>query len=298
MKKLFLTVFIFFCVICSAHSANVSQIINQNHLNSDIRRVKSTLNAQVRYANKTNINKFVSTYDSSYKNADGYDLETYTSLVKDLWANYHNIKYGISIKNITFKKDIAEVELVETSFAEIPITKNLNGILKSEANSIYYLKKTGNKWKVISDKVIDEQTSMLYGTAINTDIKLTAPKEVEPNYEYTASLEFEVPQDTFAIASIAKDKVEYPQKQAKEVYRTMPEDHILERLFVANQDKCNEYIIASIGLTRADIDNMSIKISLVGFGYKIIRVNVKGAGIDVENWLNISSDGENNVKNQ
>ena len=34
------------------------------------------------------------------------------------------------------------------------------------------------------------------------------------------------------------------------------------------------YIIASIGLTKADIKDLSIKLSLTGYGYQIIRVNV------------------------
>ena len=77
-----------------------------------------------------------------------------------------------------------------------------------------------------------------------------------------------------AIASIASDKVEYPQKQAKEVYRKFPEDNILERIFVSNSDNVNEYVVASIGLTRADVEDFNIKLSLTGFGYKIVRVNV------------------------
>ena len=150
----------------------------------------------------------------------------------------------------------------------------MHGVLKSEADSVYYMKKINGKWKVTSDKINEEVTSMLYGEAINLDIKLTAPHKVTPGYEYTATLEFEPPKDTFAIASIAKDKVEYPQKQAKEVFRKLPDDHILERLFIANSDKADEYVIASIGLTKAAVKDMSIKLSLTGFGYQIIRVNV------------------------
>ena len=240
----------------------------------DIRSIKSVLNSQVRYANRTNFDKFISTYDKDYLNADGFDLDTYSKLVKDLWTTYDNIKYGIKIKDIDFNGDTAEVKLVETSFANIPVSKKMNGILKSEANSIYYLKKIDGKWKVYSDKVLDERTSMLYGEAINTDIKLSAPLVVDPKYEYTATLEFTPPKDTFAIASIAKDKVEYPQKQAKEVFRKMPEDNILERLFIANSDNANEYVVASVGFTKADIKDLSLKLSLTGFGYQIIRVNV------------------------
>ena len=287
MKRILLTILSFLIFTQAGYTANCFS--DWNIFNNDTRKVKSLINAQIRYANKLNFDKFISTYDKDYKNGDGYDLEVYSKLVKELWQNYNNIKYGIKIKDITFEENgIAKVQLVETSHADIPVTKKMNGILNSEANSVYYLKKTDGKWKVVSDKIIDEVTSMLYGDATNLDIKLTAPKEVTPGYEYTASLEFVPPKDTFAIASIAKDNVEYPQKQAKEVFRRMPEDNILERLFIANSDNYNEYVIASIGLTKADIKDLSIKLSLTGYGYQIIRVNV----VDKE-----KSDKENNVQN-
>lgn len=273
MKKILLTLLSF--VLIAPASYSECKILKSDIFNNNVRSVKSVLNSQIKYANKNNFDKFISTYDSNYKNGDGYDIDIYSKLVKELWENYDNIKYSIKIKDIKFDSNgTAIVSLTETSSADIPVTKKMNGILKSEADSIYYLKKINGKWKVTADKINDEVTSMLYGEAINLDIKLTAPHEVTPGYEYTASLEFDPPKDTFAIASIAKDKVEYPQKQAKEVFRKLPEDHILERLFVANSDNANEYIIASIGLTKADIQDMSIKLSLTGFGYQIIRVNV------------------------
>ncbi len=151
----------------------------------------------------------------------------------------------------------------------------MSGILRSEAESVYHLQKVDGKWKVTYDAVNTENTSMLYGEARDLDIKLTAPHEIEAGVEYTASLEFTPPENSVAIASIASDKVEYPQKQAKEVFRKFPEDNILERLFISNTDNVNEYIIASIGITKADINDLSIKLSLTGYGYQITRVNVK-----------------------
>lgn len=273
MKKFLLTTFLSLLLIPSSYAEG--KFFKADLFNGNVRGVKSVLNSQIKYANKNNFDKFIATYDTNYKNGDGYDIDVYSKLVKELWDNYDNIKYGIKIKDITFDSEgTAIVSLIETSFADIPVTKKMNGILKSEADSVYYLKKINGKWKVTSDKINEEVTSMLYGDAINLDIKLSAPQEVAPGYEYTATLEFDPPKDTFAIASIAKDKVEYPQKQAKEVFRKLPDDHILERLFIANSDNVNEYIIASIGLTKADIKDMSIKLSLTGFGYQIIRVNV------------------------
>lgn len=242
--------------------------------NNDTREIKSLLNSQVRYANRTNFDKFIATYDKSYVNSDGFNLETYSNLVKDIWDTYDKIVYGIKIKDISVQEDDAKVEVTEYSYADIPVSEKMDGVLKSESESIYYLKKMDGDWKVISDKVLSESTSMLYGDAKELDIKLTAPQNIDAGVEYTASLEFTPPENVIAIASIANDKVEYPQKQAKEVYRKFPEDNILERLFVSNSDNLNEYVVASIGLTKADVDDLSIKLSLTGFGYKIVRVNV------------------------
>ncbi len=283
MKKLLIIIFISFILAPTSYASH-SPLFKLNIRGNDTKAIKSVLNSQVKYANRTNFDKFISTYDTNYKNSDGFDLETYSNLIKDLWQTYDKIKYGIKIRNIEISPEgLATVKLVETSYANIPISEQMDGKLKSTADSIYYLKKINGKWKVISDSVIEENTSMLYGDAIDLDVKLTAPKQIEPNIEYTASLEFVPPKGTFAIASIAKDKVTYPQKQAKEVFRKMPDDNILERLFISNSDNANEYIVASIGLTKAAIDDMSIKLSLTGFGYQIIRVNVVEKKIEEEN---------------
>ena len=248
--------------------------INLDIFKNDTREIKSLLYSQVKYANKTNFDKFIATYDKNYTNADGFNLDTYSELVKDIWGTYDKIVYGIKIKSIDVKDDVAEVTVEETSSADIPVSAKMDGILRSESDSVYHLKKENGEWKVTSDEVLKETTTMLYGEAKNLDIKLTAPEKINAGEEYTASLEFNPPANIIAIASIASDKVEYPQKQAKEVYRKFPEDNILERIFVSNSDNVNEYVVASIGLTRADVEDFNIKLSLTGFGYKIVRVNV------------------------
>ena len=261
--------------ITPASFAEVKTPIFNLHIQSkDSREIKSLLNAQVRYANRNNFNKFINTYSDNYVNSDGFNLATYSDIVKDVWNNYNKIKYSIKIEDISIDNNFAIVNLKETSSAIIP-DKKMSGILKSEADSVYHLEKINGKWKVVYDAVNSEDTSMLYGEAKNLDIKLTAPHEIDAGVEYTASLEFTPPENSLAIASIASDKVEYPQKQAKEVYRKLPDDNILERLFIANTDNVNEYVIASIGITKADINDLSIKLSLTGYGYKITRVNVK-----------------------
>ena len=263
-----------FSLMSSAYAGEGLDFFKLHIFNNDTREIKSLLNAQVRYANRTNFDKFISTFDKNYKNSDGFDLETYSKLVQDLWQTYDNIEYDMKIKDITVNNDEAAVCVTETAFADVPAPVNLEGILTSESDSIYYLKKTDGDWKVISDKVLSETTSLLYGSARDLNIKLTAPLKIKPGKEYTASLEFTPPDDVIAIASIASDKVGYPQRQAKEVFRKFPDDNILERIFVSNDENANEYVIASIGLTKAEISDLNIQLSLTGFGYKIIRVNV------------------------
>ena len=274
MKKILLLISLSILLTPAALAESSPHFFKLGIFNNDTRKIKSLLNSQVRYANRTNFDKFIDTYDKNYKNSDGFNLETYSQLVKDIWSTYDEIEYDIKIKNITVYNNNAKVEVTETSYADIPVTSEMDGVLTSEAESVYYLKKINGKWKVSSDKVLKENTSMLYGEAKNLDIKLTAPAEIPANTEYTATLEFTPPKDSIAIASIAMDKVEYPQKQAKEVFRKFPDDNILERLFISNSDNVNEYIVASIGLTKADISDLSIKLSLTGFGYQITRVNV------------------------
>ena len=274
MKKIILITLLSIFLTPTSFAEEKTPVFNLHLFNNDTREVKSLLNSQVRYANRNNFKKFINTYDKNYVNSDGFDLETYSDIVKDVWQSYDKIKYGIKIKNIEIIDDCAIVSLDETSSAIIP-DKNMNGVLRSEADSVYHLKKVDGKWKVTYDAVNSENTSMLYGDARDLDIKLTAPHEIEAGVEYTASLEFTPPENSIAIASIASDKVEYPQKQAKEVFRKLPDDNILERLFISNTDNVNEYIIASIGITKADINDLSIKLSLTGYGYQITRVNVK-----------------------
>ena len=246
-----------------------------NIFHNDKRAIKSLLKKQVKYANRTNFNKFIATYDNDYMNYDGFDLLTYSDIIKEVWSHYDNIVYNMKINDIVVHDDFtATVEVTENSYAEIPSDSKLNGKLKSDSSSKYYLRKINGRWKVFSDEVLSEETSMMYGDANDLEIKLTAPKEVPAGAEYTATLEFSPPENTIAIASIAKDTVEYPQKQPVEVFRKFPEDEILERLFVSNRNNMNEYVVASIGLTRADVENFSVKLSLSGYGYKIVRVNV------------------------
>ena len=116
-------------------------LFNLDIFKNDTREIKSLLHSQVKYANKTNFDKFIATYDKNYTNADGFNLDTYSELVKDIWGTYDKIVYGIKIKSIDVKDDVAEVAVEETSSADIPVSAKMDGILRSESDSVYHLKK-------------------------------------------------------------------------------------------------------------------------------------------------------------
>ena len=151
MKKIILITLLSILLTPASFAEENTPFFNLRILNNDTREVKSLLNAQVRYANRNNFDKFINTYDKNYVNSDGFNLETYSNIVKDVWQSYDKIKYGIKIKNIAIKDDSAIVQIEETSNAIIP-DKTMSGVLKSEADSVYHLKKVDGKWKVVVDE--------------------------------------------------------------------------------------------------------------------------------------------------
>lgn len=267
MKKLILTLFISLFFVQNAQAWTLFD-------RSDEASLRRVIKSQIKYANHTDLKKLISTYDKDYVNGDGLTLDVYSKLVQDIWDTYKDIEYDIIVKNISVTDDKAVAEVTETSHADVVASHVIPGKLESVSNSVYYFKKTEKGWKVVSDKVLNETTSLLYGDALGLDIKLTVPEKIQPDTEYSAILEFVPPENTIAIASLASDRVEYPQKPTQEVFRALPEDNILERLFTSNNDNFNEYIVASIGLTKTAVDDLSVKLSLSGFGYLIKRVNV------------------------
>ena len=285
MKRVIITFFALIIVSQPVFAGRFDCFITKYKERQNLKSVERFLNKQVRYANNNNYDKFLATYAENYMSNDGFDKKIYGKLIKSVWDSFKDIKYNISIKEIDISNNIATAKLIETSFAEIDLNNAYPGELKSISNTIYKMQKDkkGN-WKVISDEVLDEMTTMLYGNAQLLNVKLTVPESVKANADYTASLEFSPPNDTIAIASLAADKVEYPQKPTKEVFRPLPEDNILERIFTSNNDNANEYVIATIGLTKADINDTSVQLKLTGFGYAIKRINVIPKGdANVEN---------------
>ncbi len=241
---------------------------------AELKAVKNILKSQIQAANKYSYQDFIKYFDFSYINSDGFGLDIYSKLVEDTWASYSNIQYAQKIKNITINGKDAIAEVVETANAQIESQYDLTGHLKSVANNIYFLKKTTNGWRIVSDVILTEDTYLTFGELRDYTPVLKVPYQIGANQNYTASLEYQAPKNTIAIASINQEKVTYPQQASKENYRKLPDDGVLERFFTANGDGVNEYIVASLGLTRPEFENKDLQINVTGVAYVIKRVNV------------------------
>ena len=281
MKKIIIVIALYvFCINSVFATENIS-LKNNFRTKYNEYSIKYFIKKQNFLANRKALKPLLKTYSNDYINYDGYNKAEYETLIKDIWLSYPKITYKSDIEKITFLSSAeAEVYVKEYSKSKLPKYANLEGSLNSVSSTVYRLKKNGKKWLTLSDRVLDEDTSMLYGDAQKLDISLKAPQNVQPLKEYTSTLEIKNYNDDLVIASIAKEQIEYPHKVAKEVFRKLPDDGILERLFIANDNNKNEYIMASIGLTKTDINKEKIKVYLIGYGYKIIRVNVNDNNLD------------------
>ena len=70
--------------------------------------------------------------------------------------------------------------------------------------------------------------------------------------------------------------IKYPQEKPEDVFRKMPQDNILERMFLANKDGKNEYNIASVGMTKSRIYGGQVQLYLAGIAFIMTRVNIEG----------------------
>ena len=240
--------------------------------------IENVIKTQMVFANKHDLENFISLYSKDFVNSDGFNFEVYKKMVKETWQTYPDIYYESEIKNIEFSDNYATVFVKETAIAtpveQIEDFKTV-GELYSISKCVYHLEKHGAKWLINSEKIIEETSTLKYGKARLIDIELNAPKQIGSGKYYTSTLKMDLPEDTYAVASISKEKIIYPQNKAEDAFRNMNNDNILERVFLSNNENVNEYTIASIALSQVEnISNDQVQLSLSGLAFIMTRVNV------------------------
>ncbi len=253
--------------------------ISQNREIKNTREsIKNVLDRQDKYTNDHDIEKLSELYADNFVNSDGFNKKVYFDLIQKTWESYPSIMYETKIQSISVDGDFATVQAYETSSATtLEQTENIEayGELRSYANTIYYLKKAGDKWHIIAENILSEKSQLKYGDARFIKMNLKAPEIINAGDEYTAVLEMELTDDESAVATIDRQQIIHPLKEADEAFRQLSDENILERVFVANKLNINEYATASIGIAKAETyDKTRTRVYLSGIAFLMTRVNV------------------------
>lgn len=259
--------------------------------NNDNSNLKVVLEKYLKYSNDHNLKALKELYATSFVSADGLNKNQILDIIKDTWTNCPDIKYVSDIKSITFNDNYAFVESVDKATAttrkKSEVTNDF-GQISSVSNNITYFQKFGNKWKIVSDKVSYESTSIKYGSAKNITFEFYAPAQVPAGNSYTATLKAKANDSQFLFASISNEPITYPQADATEVFRQInPDSLLLERIMKSNTTNNNELTSASVGVAEiTKTENSFPKVSLTGLAVLFQRVNV----IPKSSYINTSKD--------
>lgn len=233
---------------------------------------------QTCYSTKHNLDKLKTIYADSYTNSDGFDKNTYLEMVQKTWDQYPSTTYSTLVKGSYIDGDYAIVQAQETAYG---LTQDFvdnvkgHGVIESDSCTLYYLQKIGPNWKITSSSPIYENTSLKYGSAKTMNISLSAPSQVKSGDNYTATLYTAIPPHSVILGSITNESISYPQKTPKDVFRAVKRDGSLERVLKANSENHNEYAVASLGITKASVEeNNKVNIGISGMAFILTRVNV------------------------
>lgn len=228
------------------------------------------------FSKKYDIDSLKKLYSENFIDNDGYTKDVYFSLVQDTWNTYPRISYATKIKNININGNYAIVETEETSIAVADdLTKNLKGELYSQAKCIYHLRRVAHKWKVTNENVLEEVSTLKYGDARFVGMDIEVPQMVGAGQEYTATLNVDLPSSNLVVASINQEKIINPVEKSEEIIRRLDETQSLARSFYANTDNVNEYIVASVGVTKSEeVDDETVRVYPNGLAFVMVRVNV------------------------
>ena len=277
MKKtlLVLIMFVLSGLFYSANAFDLNFLIN-----SPENEIKTLLKKHNKALQEHNLKEIKTFYDDSYKSADGFDLEELTTMLDKAHNTYGNIKYKTKINNITAFDNWALAQMSDKSIAKIYPNNNKKykdkmGLLEGMSSYIIYLKNTPEGWKIVSDEVLMEETSLKYGIANKINMDLVTPIFIQNGQEYDLSLKMDKPEDVIALASITREEISYPPVDTQEKFRKFPSEGDLERLVKANDKNLDEYAIASVGFTKISFNEQEAKarIEVLGMAYIMKRIN-------------------------
>lgn len=237
-----------------------------------------------RYSSKNNIEKLKELYSDDFINNDGFNKKTIFKMMEMASGAYKDVSYVTDIESIKVDGNYAVVKAYEIAKGEtIKVIDKLQdtGTISSEIYYTDYLKKEGNKWKIVASYVNSEKVELKYGEAKNMVVDVVAPQTVPAGSEYEVSITTKTPDGVFAVGSIVNESIVYPQVQAKDVFRSIKSE-TLSRILKANTENNNEYATISIAITRAQIEPPSVVLNMTGMAFVMRRVNVLSVNKNVK----------------
>lgn len=284
MKKFLIITAILFGIMSQAQVYATDSVVDVDsigfHKRTEIApelQIKAIFDSYRKYSNCKNLEKFLSLHDDTYRSADGYGKNRLKELAVESWKEYPDVKYTIKVVSVNVDLDNATVitneNLSGITNSAVEYVKG-NGYINSESTAIYYLKRFSNEWRITSDFIVNEKTSMRYGVARFIPMNLDAPSLVVPEEEYTAILKLNVPRSYVALVSLNNEPITFPFVKSTEVFRTVKADGIQERILKSNDGLKNENAIASIGIARPNMQDNNLNVNIVGIAFLSSRVNV------------------------
>ena len=302
MKKFIIAIFIFtlFLGVSSVEAKTKatprqkSQIQQFSEQHRNIKEIKNFIKKHNEVANSHDLEKLSNFYAENYINSDGFKKEPYLEVIKKTWEVSDKIKYKTKILSTEVNGNRAVVYTYETAQAQI-VEKtragNLVGDLYSTSRGYYYLEKINNSWFISGESILDEESKLFYGNAKDVKIDFYTPKQVYQGDSYIAGLNVHAGKDNFVIASIDQDKISHPSITPEAKFRPL-NDNELERFIIANKDNANEYVVASLVISKVKEatkeENMRVYVS--GLACLMKKVNV----VPKNNLINETEKDESN----
>jgi hypothetical protein len=254
-------------------------VVGAERDSKDVTSILGVIQDLVSASNKHSLDAVLKHYSPRFVSGDSLSLEEIQHLIEDTWKTYPDIQYSTKTLEIRVNGDWATVESLDTGKAtaipESAISKT-PGTLESRSRGLLFLKRIGKTWEIVSDYTVYESATILYGEAQNLKVALSTPDQVFSGEPYTAKIDIQMPAGTFAIATISKEPLVYPQLKPEEKFRSLSDEQdSLERVFTANHSNNNEMVTATVGLTQIgqdDQDRPTIKLN--GIATIVKRVNV------------------------
>ncbi len=269
-------------LILSANCPLYALDFNFFNKNNPQREIKKVLKKHNRAMADHDVDLVQSYYDENYKSADGFNLNDMKTMLEKTHQAYTNIKYKTKINNVTAYDNWALAQMSDETYAKVYLdndkkNKEKAGTLKGKSSYLVYFKKDKDKWKIVADEILMEETSLKYGVANKIDMELETPIFIENDENYDISLKMpNKPDDIIALASISREEITYPPADYNEKFRKIPETGDLERYVKANNKNLNEYALASVGFTKVSINEeiTKAKIEILGIAYIMKRINM------------------------